>query len=122
MNSEKICKHTGRPFVFPDSRVQWDSLTDMTDAGQLAKQQLWAATTPSAANQGFNVTDGDVFRWKWSKIADYFGLAAAPFPAIDSPLETQMANDHAVWRQIASEHNLAEPGPADLDRVSKTGM
>jgi len=44
--------------------VQWDSLTDMTDARQLAKQQLWAATTPAAANQAFNVINGDVFRWK----------------------------------------------------------
>lgn len=34
-----ICKSTNRPFVFPGSRVQWDSLTDMTDARQLAKQQ-----------------------------------------------------------------------------------
>ncbi|WP_163028825.1 SDR family oxidoreductase, partial [Pseudomonas viridiflava] len=58
-----ICKATGRPFVFPGSRVQWDSLTDMTDARQLAQQQLWAATTPETANQAFNITNGDVFRW-----------------------------------------------------------
>ena len=50
-----ICKQTNRPFVFPGSRVQWDSLTDLTDARQLAKQQLWVATTPAAANQAFNV-------------------------------------------------------------------
>ncbi|KPY48174.1 Aldo-keto reductase family protein [Pseudomonas syringae pv. rhaphiolepidis] len=31
-----ICKATGRPFVFPGSRVQWDSLTDMTDVGPSA--------------------------------------------------------------------------------------
>ena len=57
-----ICKATGRPFRFPGSRVQWDSLTDMSDADIVARQQIWASTTPAAANQAFNVTNGDVFR------------------------------------------------------------
>jgi nucleoside-diphosphate-sugar epimerase len=111
-----ICKATGRPFVFPGSRVQWDSLTDMTDARQLAKQQLWAATTPAAANQAFNVTNGDVFRWKWmwTRIADYFGLHAADYPPSVSPLETQMADDQAVWSDIVREHGLKE---ADINRL-----
>ncbi len=111
-----ISKHTGRPFVFPGSRVQWDSLTDMTDARQLARQQLWAATTPEAANQAFNITNGDVFRWKWmwGRIADYFGLHPADFPSAPSPLETQMANDQSAWSQIVAEHDLRE---ADISRL-----
>lgn len=111
-----ICKHTGRPFVFPGSRVQWDSLTDMTDARQLAKQQLWAATTPAAANQAFNITNGDVFRWKWmwGQIAGYFGLTPADFPSTPSPLETQMADDQAAWSQIVEQHGLKE---ADITRL-----
>lgn len=111
-----ICKHTGRPFVFPGSRVQWDSLTDMTDARQLAKQQLWAATTPAAANQAFNITNGDIFRWKWmwGRIAEYFGLEAADFPAAPAPLETQMADDQKAWSQIAAEHGLQE---SDISRL-----
>jgi nucleoside-diphosphate-sugar epimerase len=106
-----ICKQTNCPFVFPGSKVQWDSLTDMTDARQLAKQQLWAATTPAAANQAFNVTNGDVFRWKWmwSRIADYFDLPAADYPASLSPLEKQMADDQTVWTQMVAEHGLKEP-------------
>ena len=111
-----ICKHTGRPFIFPGSRVQWDSLTDMTDARQLAKQQLWAATTPAAANQAFNITNGDVFRWKWmwGRIAEYFGLSPAAYPDALTPLETQMADDQAIWSQIATEHGLRE---ADITRL-----
>ncbi|GFM70225.1 NAD dependent epimerase/dehydratase [Pseudomonas cichorii] len=111
-----ISKHTGRPFVFPGSRVQWDSLTDMTDARQLARQQLWAATTPEAANQAFNITNGDVFRWKWmwGRIADYFGLHPADFPSAPSSLETQMANDQSAWSQIVAEHDLRE---ADISRL-----
>lgn len=111
-----ICKATGRPFVFPGSRVQWDSLTDMTDARQLAKQQLWAATTPAAANQAFNVTNGDVFRWKWmwTRIAGYFGLHPAAYPPSVSPLETQMAEDQAAWTDIVRELGLKE---ADIHRL-----
>jgi nucleoside-diphosphate-sugar epimerase len=111
-----ICKHTDRPFVFPGSRMQWDSLTDMTDARQLAKQQMWAATTPAAANQAFNVTNGDVFRWKWmwSRIAEYFGLPHADYPASLSPLEKQMGDDQAAWTQIVAQHGLKEP---DIGRL-----
>lgn len=111
-----VCKATGRPFVFPGSRVQWDSLTDMTDARQLAKQQLWAATTPAAANQAFNITNGDVFRWSWmwGQIAGYFGLEPAAFPESPAPLETQMANDQDAWTQIAREHQLKE---SDISRL-----
>ncbi|MFK3971707.1 SDR family oxidoreductase [Pseudomonas sp. NPDC087358] len=111
-----ICKATGRPFVFPGSRVQWDSLTDMTDARQLARQQLWAATTPAAANQAFNVTNGDVFRWKWmwGRIAEYFGLHPAAYPEKPAPLEQQMAGDQGAWSELAREHGLKE---ADIARL-----
>jgi nucleoside-diphosphate-sugar epimerase len=111
-----ICKATGRPFVFPGSRVQWDSLTDMTDARQLAKQQLWAATTPAAADQAFNITNGDVFRWKWmwGQIAEYFGVHPAEFPEKVSPLEEQMANDQGAWNELVRAHGLKE---ADISRL-----
>jgi nucleoside-diphosphate-sugar epimerase len=111
-----VCKQTGRPFVFPGSKVQWESLTDMTDARQLAKQQLWAATTPAAANQAFNITNGDVFRWKWmwGRIAEYFGLHPAAYPEKVSPLETQMADDQAAWSELVKTHGLKE---ADINRL-----
>lgn len=111
-----ICKHTGRPFVFPGSAVQWNSLTDMTDARLLARQLLWAATTPAAANQAFNVVNGDVFRWQWmwERIAQWFDIPAAPMPAETRPLEQQMADDADVWKTMASQYDLAEP---DISRL-----
>ncbi|WP_158918344.1 SDR family oxidoreductase [Caulobacter sp. S45] len=111
-----ICRETGRPFVFPGSAVQWNGLTDMTDARLLARQLEWAATSPNARNQAFNIVDGDVFRWKWmwSELARYFGLEPADFPAEPAPLETQMAGDAAVWADIAAKHGLVEP---DISRL-----
>jgi nucleoside-diphosphate-sugar epimerase len=105
-----ICRETGRPFQFPGSAVQWNSLTDMTDAGLLARHLLWASTTPAAANKAFNVVNGDVFRWSWmwSRIADWFGIDAAPFDGSHWPLEKQMANDAPLWQDIAKRYELAE--------------
>lgn len=112
-----LCRETGRPFRFPGSEAQWNGLTDMTSASQLARHLVWAATTPAAANQAFNVVNGDVFRWKWmwARIADWFGLHPAEFDGSPLPLEVQMADDHAVWRQIAERDNLIEP---DLGRLA----
>ncbi|WP_416407308.1 SDR family oxidoreductase [Agrobacterium rosae] len=112
-----ICRETGRPFRFPGSAAQWSGLTDMTDANLLAKQLLWATETPEAKNEAFNVVNGDVFRWSWmwGRIADWFGVEAAPFDGTVIPLEQQMKDDAEVWSKIAARENLAEP---DLTRLA----
>ncbi|KQT13790.1 NAD-dependent dehydratase [Methylobacterium sp. Leaf399] len=112
-----LCRETGRPFVFPGSAVQWNGLTDMTDASVLARQILWAATTPAAADEAFNVVNGDVFRWSWmwGRIAEWFGLTPAPFDGTVRPLTEQMAQDAPIWAEVARRHGLAE---ADLSRLA----
>jgi nucleoside-diphosphate-sugar epimerase len=111
-----LCRETGRPLAFPGSAAQWSSLTDMTDAGQLARHLVWAAETEAAHDQDFNVVNGDVFRWQWmwGRIAAWFGVEAAPFDGIVRPLEAQMANDAPLWRRIAEQEGLAEPDLARL--------
>ncbi|KQM17297.1 NAD-dependent dehydratase [Sphingomonas sp. Leaf24] len=112
-----ICRETGRPFTFPGSAAQWNGLTDMTDARQLARQLLWAATTPAAANEDFNIVNGDVFRWSWmwGRIAAWFGIEPVPFDGTLRPLEQQLAGDDAIWRRIAERDGLVEP---DLQRLA----
>ncbi|MFK5600494.1 SDR family oxidoreductase [Methylobacterium sp. HMF5984] len=111
-----LCRETGRPFRFPGSGMQWSGLTDMTDARLLARHLLWASTSAVAANQDFNVVDGDVFRWSWmwGRIAAWFGLTPEPFDGTVRPLEAQMAEDGPIWAEIASRHGLAEPDLAKL--------
>lgn len=53
-----LCRELGRPFVFPGSAQQWNGLTDLTDARLVAEQMVWAAETPGAANQAFNIVNG----------------------------------------------------------------
>ncbi|MDF0487943.1 SDR family oxidoreductase [Sphingomonas sp. H39-1-10] len=112
-----LCRETGRPFRFPGSPAQWNGLTDMTEAALLARHLLWATETPAAANEAFNVVNGDVFRWSWmwGRIAAWFGLEPAPFDGEIRPLEAQMAGDAALWREIAAREGLAEP---DLGRLA----
>lgn len=71
-----IVRRTGAPFRFPGSRAQWDGLVDLTDVGLLADRQLWAATTPAAADTAFTVVDGDVVRWRrlWPRLAAHLGV------------------------------------------------
>jgi nucleoside-diphosphate-sugar epimerase len=105
-----ICRETGRPFLFPGSAVQWNSLTDMTDARLLARHLQWASTTPAAENEAFNVVNGDVFRWSWmwERIAQWFGVEPAEFPGQGTPLELQLADAVPVWAEIARKHKLVE--------------
>jgi len=105
-----ICRETGQPFVFPGSRFQWNSLTDMTDAEVLAKHLEWASTSSQARNQAFNVVNGDVFRWRWlwPQLAAYFNVTPVEPPEGRAPLETKMAGIAPVWEKIAAKHGLRE--------------
>jgi len=112
-----LCRETGRPFQFPGSEAQWKGLSDVTDARMLARQLVWAADTDAARNEAFNIVNGDVFRWSWlwGRLADWFGVQAAGYSGRIAPLEAAMANDHALWRDIATRHGLVEP---DLGRLA----
>ena len=112
-----LCKESGQPFIFPGSETQWNSLTDMTDAGLLADHMVWAATSSGGADEAFNVVNGDVFRWRWmwQQLAAYFGVEAEGFTDGPRPLEVQMAGAGPQWEQLVAANNLAEPR---LDRVA----
>ncbi len=106
-----ICRETGQPFIFPGSHEQWNALTDVTDARILARQLEWAATTPAARNHAFNISNGDIFRWRWlwPQLAGYFGVEPQGPPTPPAPLEPRMTGAAALWRGIAQRHSLAEP-------------
>lgn len=112
-----ICRADGRPFVFPGSQTQWDGLVDTTDAGLLADHMVWASTTPAAADEAYNVVNGDVFRWRtmWPRLAAALHVEPVGFSGSPRPLEQQMADAGPVWERVVAEHGLVEP---DLARVA----
>jgi nucleoside-diphosphate-sugar epimerase len=89
----------------------------MTDADLLARHLLWAVETPAAANEAFNIVNGDIFRWNWmwERIAAWFELEPAPFDGSIRPLEEQMAGDADIWKRMAERDGLAE---RDLARLA----
>ena len=112
-----ICKETGRQFTWPGSAAQWNGLSDVTDARILAEHLIWAATTPAAYNEAFNITNGEVFRWSWlwQQLADWFGIQAKGFDGTIHPLETEIAGDGELWKEIAVRKGLKEQ---DLNRLA----
>ena len=112
-----MCREAGRPFVFPGSPQQYEGVTDVTDAGLLAEQLVWSATTPAGANQALNTVNGDVFRWRqlWPVLAADLGVATGPYPGHARSLEEEMAGRGAEWDAIVARHDLA---PNALDRLA----
>lgn len=113
-----LCRERGERFVFPGSEAQWNFLTDVTDARLLAKHLEWAAVTPAARDQAFNVVNGDVFRWRWlwPQLAAYFDVEWEGPPAGGTaPLEARTAFAPQAWAQLAGKHHLQE---SDITRLA----
>ncbi|MCU7616589.1 SDR family oxidoreductase [Chryseobacterium sp. PBS4-4] len=112
-----ICKETDRKFIWPGSSAQWNGISDVTDARILAKQLVWASTAEEAKNTAFNITNGDIFRWKWLwyRLADYFGVEGVGFEDEIKPLEKEMQNDQEIWSKIVQKYDLKEE---NIERLS----
>nr|WP_298686917.1 SDR family oxidoreductase [uncultured Dongia sp.] len=102
-----MSKELDLPLRFPGKSGAYDTLIEMTDAGLLARATIWAATDPRCANQAFNITNGDLFRWNemWPKIAAMFDLEVAP--PLPMSLDVVMADKEALWNRMVAKHNLA---------------
>jgi nucleoside-diphosphate-sugar epimerase len=101
-----ISKELGLPLRFPGKLGAYDSLLEMTDAGLLAKATVWAATEERAANQAFNIANGDLFRWSelWPEIARFFELEVAP--PLQMSLDVVMADKEPLWRGMSAKYDL----------------
>ncbi|WP_337098369.1 SDR family oxidoreductase [Paenibacillus sp. YIM B09110] len=109
-----ISKELGLPLRFPGKPGAYNSLLEMTDAGLLAKATVWAATDERCANQAFNITNGDLFRWNelWPKIATSFGLETAP--PLQMSLESVMADKEELWKGMVEKHGLVNNSYKDV--------
>jgi nucleoside-diphosphate-sugar epimerase len=112
-----ICAELGTPFIFPGSEMQWNGLTDLTDADLLAEQMVWASSNDNGRNQAFNISNGDVFRWRWMwpQLANLFGVDAEGYDTEPRPLEPRMSDSGEVWKRIADKYDLVE---ADISKLA----
>lgn len=113
-----LCKALDRPLVYPGTEEAYRALTFATDVGLLNRAMLWASTTPEAANEAFNIANGDAFRWEhmWPRIAAMFDVE--PGPVQPTKLADFMADKGGLWRELAQEHGLRQP---DLHAIAPWG-
>lgn len=109
-----LSKELGLPLRFPGKPGAYDKLIEMTDAGLLARATIWAAHEPRAANQAFNINNGDLFRWNdmWPKIARFFDMEVAPPMKLE--LSTVMADKEPLWNAMVEKYDLAPTPYKDL--------
>jgi nucleoside-diphosphate-sugar epimerase len=106
-----IGRELGLPLVFPGVGR---TVLQATDARLLARAIAWAGTAPAAANQTFNVTNGDVFTGRnvWPAIARHFGMEVGLDQRM--PLAIAMADKGPVWSSIVEKYRLAPYGYDEL--------
>jgi len=119
-----ICKQESQPLVWPGSEAQWNGISDVTDATILAEQIIWAATTKEANNEAFNISNGDVFRWKWlwPKIAEWFEIGYVGYNGTIKPLEVVLNNKQSIWTKIVQDQKLEEEDLGQLASAWHTDL
>ena len=113
-----ICRELGAALDFPGPPAAYASLTQVTSIELLARAIAWMVTEPACANEAFNVTNTDLFRWHalWPRLAEAFAM---PLGSVrPQRLAEVMAGRDALWRQVCARHGLAQ---ARLDRVANWG-
>ncbi len=113
-----ICRELGAALDFPGPQGAFDSLTQVTSLELLARAIAWMSNEPACANQGFNVTNTDVFRWSsiWPKLADAFAMPQGSVRPLK--LTKVMSVREPVWQTLCDKHNLQK---RPLQRVANWG-
>ncbi len=98
-----IQREKGEPFGFTGGpSFVWEA----ADADLVADVMVWAAGSPQAANEAFNITNGDVFEWRnvWPALAKTLGVETGP----DTPtsLATYLDENSDVWDRIVAKYGL----------------
>jgi nucleoside-diphosphate-sugar epimerase len=71
-----VNKELGQDLAFPGSADFYTKFDYFTSSKLHANFCVWAATEPRAANEAFNVVNGDAESWQnlWPRVASHFGL------------------------------------------------
>lgn len=90
----------GSTLVFPGNKTNYLAFNCWTSARLHAEFCLWASNTPEAANQRFNMINGDTQSWQdlWPRLSALFGCAIPEqmFPSSDSTKEAYPGFDSTV--------------------------
>src|ERR1700704_4878489 len=98
-----IRREKAETFGFPGGpSFVWEA----ADADLVADVMVWAAQLPQAANEAFNITNGDVFEWRnvWPALAETLGADTGP----DTPtsVAAYLKENADIWHQIVAKYDL----------------
>jgi len=101
----------GEPFSFPGGRRY---VAEAADSRLLADAMHWAADAPTAWDETFNLTNGDVFSWRdsWPAFARFLGVEVGP----DEPrsLARWLPEQAETWDRVVARHGLRPMSLAQL--------
>ncbi|KAF7844051.1 3-oxo-Delta(4,5)-steroid 5-beta-reductase-like [Senna tora] len=104
-----VCRHEGLPWRYPGNMYMWEHFCDMTDAGVLAEQHVWAAIMDVAKNEAFNCTNGNVFTWKrmWNVMSKEFDVEYVEYKEGEEfDIEEWMSKKGEAWDEIVERNGL----------------
>ena len=109
-----LARERGEPLCFPGTAASARSLIQVTDTRLLGRAAEWAAMSPAARDEIFNVTNGDVFRWErmWPLIAGAFGVPAGDI--VPARLVEVMPRREPDWDALVARHGLVPVPLAEL--------
>jgi nucleoside-diphosphate-sugar epimerase len=98
-----LCRELGRPFSYTGGASY---IAEAADSRLLAKAIHWAGDALGAANETFNITNGDVFEWRdiWPFFAEMLGVE--PGPDEHRSLAEWLPQQEATWARIVDRHDL----------------
>src|SRR5271155_3642263 len=101
-----MSRELGLPLRFPGRREGWNTLQDTADAELFGRATLWALGEDKARNEIFNVSNGDVYRWRqlWNELAAFYDLPVAEPLAMSTVSE--MSEKGPLWDSIVARYGL----------------
>lgn len=98
-----LCRELDQSFSYPGGPSY---VAEAADSRLLANALHWAASSPAAANETFNITNGDVFEWRdlWPSLASMLGVE--PGPDEYRSIAAWLPEQEDVWSRVVSRHGL----------------
>jgi nucleoside-diphosphate-sugar epimerase len=101
-----MTRELGLPLRFPGTKDGWNTLQETTDAELFGRATLWALGEDKARNEIFNVSNGDVYRWRqlWNELAAFYDLPIAEPLAMSTVSE--MSEKAPLWNSMVARYGL----------------
>ena len=108
-----LCLDHGVAMQFPGTAAAYDVLVNITDQDLVGQALAWSINGDH--DGAFNLTNGDVFRWRhvWPQIAKWFGLEPGEPQPISLVERLDSMGDR--WADIAKRKDLTE---SDLSEIA----